>query len=246
MAEVGGRSQRRRDHVRRRNRIIAISVAAVVALALVVGGVVVLTAEDEPTTTSASTSRRASTTSSSPTTTTTAAPTSTTIVPRSANPIVALAQQYDGFYAGTWTAASGPSGAASLELRIDPAAGTIAITGTFDGDFFGTGASLPRTIQATVAIGDPNAAVVTDTEAFGQVTGKLDPSLALVLDAPSVPDDKVKSFTMTGRLREDHTGFDATYTITNKNGSTVQGTVTTTCTPDRQRPSEVTTLCTPA
>ncbi len=245
MAEAGGRSQRRRDQTRRRNRIIAISVAAVVGVALVAGGIVVLTAEDEPSTTSASSTRKGTTTTSSSSTTTTAPPTSTTIVPRSPNPVVALAQQYDGYYAGTWKTTAGATGGASLELRIDPA-GSIAITGTFDGDFFGTGASLPRTIQSTVAIGDPNAPVATSTEAFGQVTGKLDPSLALVLDAPNVPDDKVKSFTMTGRLREDHTGFDATYTITYKNGQTTQGTVTTQCTPDRQRPSEVTTLCTPA
>jgi hypothetical protein len=243
MVDVGARAQRRRDQHRRRNRIIAVTTGAVVALAVIVGGVLVITREDEPTTRSTASTRSSSTTSSS-TTTTTSAPVSTTVVPRSSNPVVALAQQYDGYYTGTWSnATSGESGPTTLELRIDPAASTIAVVATFDGDFFGGGAKLPRTIEATIGIGDPNAPVVTETRAFGEVTGRLDPTLAVVLDAPAVPDTKVKAFTMTGRLRDDQTGFDATYTVTYKDGQTAQGTVTTTCAPDRQRPSEVTTLC---
>jgi hypothetical protein len=243
MVESTGRAQRRRDQHRRRNRILVVGVAAAVGVALVVGAAVVLTREDEATTKAAASKRPTTTSSTAPTTTTTV-PVSTTVVPRSSNPVTALAQQYDGYYTGTWNnTTAGTSGPASLELRIDPAANTIAVTSTFDGDFLGAGTDLPRTIESTVAIGDPNAAVVTNTKTFGAVTGKLDPSLALVLDAPNVPDDKVKAFTLTGRLREDHTGFDATYTVTYKNGQTAQGTVTTTCAPERQRPSEVTTLC---
>jgi len=243
VAEAGARAQRRHDQRRRRHRIVLVGVAAIAGLALIVGGVLALTAEDEATKNASASSRTSSTTAPS-TTTTTAAPVSTTVVPRSANPVVALAQQYDGYYTGTWSnATSGQTGPATLELRIDPATGTIGIVATFDGDFFGGGTKLPRTIEANVAIGDPNAAVVTPTKAFGEVTGRVDPSLAVVLDAPSVPDSKVASFSMTGRLREDQTGFDATYTVTYKDGQTAQGTVTTTCAPDRQRPSEVTTLC---
>lgn len=212
-------------------------------LAVVAGGAVVLTRTDEPGERAKASTRVSSTTSSSSSTTTTAVPVSTTVVPRSSNPVVALAQQYDGYYTGTWSnATSGQTGAATLELRIDPA-GTIAIGATFDGDFFGSGTKLPRTIAANVTIGDPAAAVVTKTDAFGEVTGRIDPSLAVVLEAPAVPDSKVKAFTMTGRLREDQTGFDATYTVTYKDGRTAQGTVTTTCAPERQRPSEVATLC---
>jgi hypothetical protein len=242
MVDAGARAQRRRDQHRHRNRIIVVTTAAIVGLVVIVGGVLVLTREDEPTT-KATASTRSSSTSSS-TTTTTAAPVPTTVVPRSSNPVVALAQQYDGYYTGTWTnATSGQTGPATLELRIDPVASTITVGATFDGDFFGGGVKLPRTIEGTINIGDPNAEIVTTTKAFGDVTGRLDPTLALVLDAPAVPDAKVKSFTMTGRLREDQTGFDATYTVTYKDGQTAQGTVTTTCAPDRQRPSEVTTLC---
>jgi hypothetical protein len=245
MADVGARAQRRRDQHRRRTRIVVIATAAAVGVALVVGGFLVLTREDEPSTKTTSATRASTTTSAPSTTTTTAVPTSTTIVPRSPNPVVALAQQYDGYYSGTWSnATSGQTGPATLELRIDPGTSTIGVVATFEGDFFGAdGGKLPRTIEASVNIGDPNAAVVTETKSFGDVTGRLDPSLALVLDAPAVPDSKVKAFSMTGRLREDQTGFDATYTVTYKNGQTAQGTVTTTCAPERQRPSEVPTLC---
>ena len=244
MADVGARAQRRRDQHQRRTRIIVIVTAAIAGLALLVGGFLVLTREDEPTTKATSSTRASSTTTAPSTTSTTAAPTSTTVVPRSPNPVVALAQQYDGYYTGTWAnATSGETGPATLELRIDPSTSAIGVVATFDGDFFGSGATLPRTIEASINIGDPNAAVVTETKSFGDVTGRLDPSLALVLDAPAVPDSKVKAFTMTGRLREDQTGFDATYTVTYKNGQSAQGTVTTTCAPERQRPSEVATLC---
>ncbi len=82
-----------------------------------------------------------------------------------------------------------------------------------------------RRISGSISIGDPNAAVTTDTEKFGPVTGHIDESLALVLTADDVPDDKVKSFTLTGRLRGDNTGFDATYAVVFEDGTTADGTV---------------------
>jgi hypothetical protein len=193
----------------------------------------------------ASNNRRVTTTSPSSHTTTTA-PRATTVVPKSSNPVVALAQQYDGYYTGTWTNTTfGSTGPATLELRIDPVANTLAIKATFDGDLFGGGTDLPRSIDSTVNIGDPNAPVVTETKSFGTVTARIDPSLALVLDAPAVPDDKVQAFSLTGRLRADRKGFDATYSVRFKDGKTAEGTMGATCAPDKQRPSEVQTLCTP-
>lgn len=217
---------------------------ALAAVALVVVGIIVLTAEDEPSTSPAASTRRTTTSSSSTSTTTTTIAVPTTPVPRSPNVVVALAQQYDGYYVGMWNnTTSGTSGPAALEARIDPNAGTLATAIQLDGDFFGGGAKEFGRVESTMSIGDPNAAVTTETERLGTVSARLDQSLALVVEAPDVPDGKVKSFTLTGGLRQDRKGFDATYAVTFENGTTAQGTVTVVCAPENQRPSEVTTLC---
>jgi len=91
--------------------------------------------------------------------------------------------------------------------------------------------------------GDADATVTTDTESFGPVSGRVDETLALVLTAEDVPGGDVQGFTLTGRLREDLTGFDATYTVTFEDGQTAEGTVAVTCDPSGNRGSEVTTVC---
>ena len=247
MVEIGGRASRRHDQRRRRLVIGGTVLSVVAAIALVVVGILVLTAEDEPSTSTAANTRRTTTSSSSSsststTTTTLAVP--TTPVPRSPNVVVALAQQYDGYYVGTWNnTTSGTSGPAVLEVRIDPNASTLATAIQLDGDFFGGGAKEFGRVESTISIGDPNAPVTTETERLGVVTARLDQSLALVVEAPDVPDGKVKSFALTGGLRQDRKGFDSTYTVTFENGTTAQGTITVACAPENQRPSEVTTLC---
>ena len=92
-------------------------------------------------------------------------------------------------------------------------------------------------------IGDPNAAITTDTDAFGPVTGRIDEGLRLVLTADDVPGSKVQSFTLTGGLREDLTGFDATYTVTFADGTTAEGTIGVSCDPAGARGNEVPTIC---
>jgi hypothetical protein len=171
-------------------------------------------------------------------------PVSTTAVPKSTNPVVALAQQYDGRYVGTFTNTTfDTTGAATLELRIDPASGDLSTHADFDGDLFGGGAREVRRISGTVRLGDPNAAITTDTESFGPVTGRIDPNLQLVLTADDVPGPKVESFTLTGGLRADLTGFDATYTVTFADGSTAEGTIGVSCDPSGGRGNEVPTIC---
>jgi hypothetical protein len=171
-------------------------------------------------------------------------PVATTVVPRATNPVVALAQQYDGRYVGTFTNTTfSTTGPASLELRIDPATNKMAIDADFDGDLFGGGAKESRRISGSVALGDPTATVTTETKAFGPVTGHIDPSLAVVLSAAEVPDAKVKGFTLTGRLRSDSTGLDATYTVTFRDGKTAEGTITLNCDAQGTRGSEVATVC---
>jgi hypothetical protein len=158
--------------------------------------------------------------------------------------VVALAQQYDGRYVGTFSNTTfSTTGPASLELRIDPVANTLSVDADFDGDLFGGGAKESRRISGSVALSDPAAAITTETKAFGPVTGQLDPSLALQLTASDVPDPKVKGFLLTGRLRADNTGFDATYTVTFEDGKTAAGTVTLNCDPAGTRGSEVQTIC---
>jgi hypothetical protein len=221
-------------------KVIAGAAVALVGIALIVGVVALVTSKDTP---SKRTSR--STTTSTSTTTTTV-PTSTTVVPKSANPVVALAQQYDGFYEGTFTNSTfNTTGKVTLELRIDPAASTLAVTSDIDGDVFGRSTEERRTIKSTTKIGDPNARVTTETEAFGEVTSYIDASLALVLSAPDVPDRRVQSFDLTGRLRPDRSGFDATYHVVFENGDTADGVITVVCSARGPRPSEVATLCTP-
>src|SRR4051794_17181524 len=118
--DLGERSRRRHDNQRR--RIVVLGSAA--GLAVLVGAVVFLTRSDAPT--RKVSARQPAVTSSSSTSTST---TITTIVPRSTNPVVALAQQYDGAYEGTFeNSTSGTSGAVALELRVDPDAGTLDIS----------------------------------------------------------------------------------------------------------------------
>jgi hypothetical protein len=238
-----GRADRRHQK-RRRSKTIAIVGGAVVAVVVIAGVVLLVIPQDDGDT--ASTARRSTTSSSTSTAPTTSStlPVATTAVPRAADPVVALAQQYDGRYVGTFTNTTfSTTGPASLELRIDPATNKMAIDADFDGDLFGAGAATGRRISSSVALGDPNAAVVTETKAFGPVTGQIDASLAVVLTAAAVPDDKVKGFTLTGRLRDDRTGFDATYAVTFKDGKTADGTITLSCDPQGARGSEVTTIC---
>ncbi len=212
-----------------------------VAVGVAVGAAVALSGGDTPEQQVSASSR--GTTSTSTSTTTSTAPVVTTAVPRSADPVVALAQQYDGRYVGTFAnTTSGTTGPAVLELRIDPNAGTITVDSDFDGDLFGNGAK-QRRISGTVKLGDPTAVISSQTKAFGTINGRLDESLALILTAPDVPEPKVKSFELIGRLRSDNTGFDATFSIVHRDGSTSVGTVTVLCDPAGARGSEVTTVC---
>jgi hypothetical protein len=236
----GSRSARRRQKRRRTVVIVAASCLAVVAVAAV--ALVVTSGGDAETAGTRKHDRVTSTTSTTSTSTT--QPVATTAVPKAPDPVVALAQQYDGRYVGTFTNTTfETTGSAELELRIDPATGALRTDAEFDGDLFGGDAKLVRRISGTVTLGNPNAPVTTQTEAFGAVTGRLDDALALVLTADDVPGAKVKGFALTGHLRDDLTGFDATYSVTFEDGATAEGTITVTCDPNGTRGSEVTTIC---
>jgi hypothetical protein len=237
----GSRRARRRRQKRRRTVVVAAVVGTcLAAVAVAAGALVVASGGDSDT--AGSSKQRATSTSSTSTSTT--QPVATTAVPASPDPVVALAQQYDGRYVGTFTNTTfQTTGPATLELRIDPATGALRTDAEFDGDLFGGDAKKVRRISGTVTLGDPNAPVTTQTEAFGAVTGHLDDTLALVLTADDVPGAKVGSFALTGHLRDDLTGFDATYSVNFEDGTTAEGTITVTCDPDGTRGSEVTTIC---
>ncbi len=241
--DPGGRIERRRGRRRRRFVLTSTVLGALLTAGVVAGAVALVTKKDDTPTRHVAQQTNATTSSS---TTTTTVPTSTTVVPKSTNPVVALAQQYDGYYEGTFANTTfSTTGNVTLELRIDPNAGTLEVTSDLNGDLFGGGAKDLKTIHSTIKLSDPNAAVVTDTKSFGKVTGQVDPSLALTLDAPDVPDPKVQSFQLTGRLRSDRAGFDATFHVVFENGKTADGTITVTCATRGQRASQVPTLCTP-
>jgi hypothetical protein len=168
------------------------------------------------------------------------------LIPRSSNPAVALAQQYDGRYVGMFTNTTfQTTGPATLDLRIDPNSGVLSATVDLNGDLFGGGAKQVRRIDATITLGGSNPSVATRTSAFGPVTGRLGTGASIVLTASSVPDAKVKTFELTGTLRSDTRGFDATFTVGFRDGRSAQGTVTVLCAPQGQRPSQVTTVCAP-
>jgi hypothetical protein len=237
----GSRSARRRQ--KRRRTVVAAVVGTCLAVVAVAAGALVVTSGDDSETAGTPKHERASSTSSTSTTSTTQ-PVATTAVPASPDPVVALAQQYDGRYVGTFTNTTlGTTGGATLDLRIDPGTGALETDAEFDGDLFGGDAKKVRRISGTVTLGDPNAPVTTQTDAFGAVTARLDDALALVLTADDVPGAKVKSFTLTGHLRDDLTGFDATYAVTFEDATTAEGTITVTCDPNGTRGSEVTTIC---
>jgi len=160
--------------------------------------------------------------------------------------MVALGQQYEGRYVGMFTNTTfQTTGPATLDLHIDPSSGVLAAAVDLNGDLFGGGAKQVRRIDASVTLGGSNPLVVTHTSAFGPVTAKLGTGLSVVFTAPNVPDAKVKTFELTGTLRSDTRGFDATFTVGFRDGRSAQGTVTVLCAPQGQRPSQVTTVCGP-
>jgi hypothetical protein len=179
-----------------------------------------------------------------PPTTVTTSPGPTTEVPRASDPNVALAQQYDGVYVGTYTnVTEHTSGTASLELRIDPNAGTLAVHLNLTGDLYGAEASTQvHSIQGTIQLSNPSAPVVMQTTNFGRVTGQLS-GLSIVLTAPDVPDPQVHTFVLNGQLRSDRKGFDATFMIGYRDGKTAQGTASVFCSVAGNRPSQVGTIC---
>ena len=189
------------------------------------------------------TAHRARTPASTAPPSTAAGPTTTTVVPRSSNSSVALAQQYDGVYVGTYTnTTANTTGMATMELRIDPTAGTMAVNVTLTGDLFGAGAKQVHTIQGTINLNNPNAPVVMQSQSFGMATGQLS-GLSLVLTAPNVPNPQVHTFQLNGHLRSDNKGFDATFSIGYRDGKTGQGTVSVLCSVAGNRPSQVQTIC---
>jgi hypothetical protein len=235
----------RRQH--RRRRLIALTaVAAVVVIGGAVAAAFALSGGGGGTTHRASTTTRRTAASSTLPTTLTTAPTSTTIVPRSSNPVVALAQQYDGLYVGTFTnTTSHTMGSSSLEVRIDPSAGTLHVILDITGDLYGGGdAKQVRHVDGTIQLSTPNAPITFQTASFGMVTGKLN-GLSISFTAPNVPDPKVQTFELDGSLRSDLKGFDATFKIGYRNGQTGQGVASVLCAVTGQRPSQVRTLCSP-
>jgi hypothetical protein len=244
MADVGERRLRRA----RRRRLLQVTgtVAVIVAVLLTVvilvsggGSSSDQTAERKPTTSSRATTTTSPTTTTAPTTTTTID--LDTPVPKSSNPVVALAQQYDGVYTGQFqNRTANTEGTAQLTLRVDPATGKMTVEVGFDGDLFGGGAPAPRTIDAAIDLGNPDVATTTQTKEFGPVTGKLE-GTSVVLDAPSVPGGAANTFRLRGNLVSK--GFDATYTAGFPDGHSTQGTVAVRCAATGQRPSEVTTVC---
>jgi hypothetical protein len=216
--------------------VVVVIGATAVAVVAVVGG---------SSTSPKATSRRSPPTSASSTTSTSSV-TATTLIPRSSNPAIALAQQYDGQYVGTFSNTTfQTTGPATLDLRVDPNSGVLAATVDLNGDLFGGGAKQVRRIDATVTLGGSSSTLVTHTSAFGPVTGKLGNGFSIVFTALSVPDPKVKTFELSGTLRSDTRGFDATFTVGFRDGRTALGTVTVLCAPQGQRPSQVTTVCAP-
>lgn len=242
-SRVGGSRSARRRQKRRRTVVVAVVGTCLAVVAVAAAALVATSGGDSDSAGTRRHERVTSTSASTPSTTTTQ-PVATTAVPASPDPVVALAQQYDGRYVGTFTNTTfNTTGRATLELRIDPATGALSTDAEFDGDLFGGDAKKVRRISGTVTLGDPNAPVTTQTDAFGAVTGHLDDALALVLTADEVPGAKVKGFALTGHLRDDLTGFDATYAVTFEDGTTAEGTITVTCDPKGTRGSEVTTIC---
>jgi hypothetical protein len=241
-ASLGRRAERRRG----RRRRLTLGVAAGFVVVAAVAAALVALGSGGGRATKATSRRSTATVASSTTSTTTptSSVTGTTLIPQSANPAVALGQQYDGRYVGTFTNTTfQTTGPASLDLRVDPSSGVLTATVDLDGDLFGGGAKQVRRIGATVQLGGSNPSVVTGTSAFGPVTGRLGSGLSIVLTAPSVPDAKVKTFELTGTLRSDTRGFDATFTVGFRDGRSAQGTATVLCAPQGQRPSQVKTVC---
>ena len=236
---IGARAARRR---RRRRRLVAAGIAATaVVVAAIVATVVALGGGSSRH--AAPAVRPTHVAASTVPTTVTSTPPATSAIPRSSNPVVALAQQYDGLYVGTFTNTTfNTAGSASLEVRIDPTAGTLHVTLNLSGDLFGGGAKAVRHIDGTIVLSNPNAPVTMQTDAFGTVTGRLN-GTSLTLTAANVPDAKVKTFELDGSLRADMKGFDATFRVGFRDGRIGEGTASVLCSVTGQRPSQVPTLC---
>ncbi len=246
MADVGERRLRRarRRYLLRVAGIVTAIVVVLVTVVVLVSGGGSGTSRPAASAGPTSSTRRSgatSTTAAPPTSTTTAPVASTTVVPKSSNPVVALAQQYDGVYSGHFQNRTANSiGNAQLTLRVDPATSRMSVEVDFTGDLFGSGGAAPRTITATIDLGNPADAITTPTQAFGPVTGKLE-GTSVVLDAPAVPGGGATTFRLRGNLVS--RGFDSTYTAGFRDGHNTEGTVAVRCAPTGQRPSAVTTVC---
>jgi hypothetical protein len=235
---IGARVARRR---RRRRRLVAAGIAATAVVGAGIVATVLALGSDSHRATPAA--HRTHVAASTVPTTVTSAPPATSAVPRSSNPVVVLAQQYDGLYVGTFTNTTfNTTGSASLEVRIDPTAGTLHVTLNLTGDLFGGGAKGVRHIDGTVILSTPNAPVTMQTDAFGTVTGRLN-GTSLMLTAANVPDAHVKTFELDGSLRADLKGFDATFRVGFRDGRIGEGTASVLCSVTGQRPSQVPTLC---
>ncbi len=211
-------------------------------LLLVGGGVAALTLSGGgPSTPAARRTRRPVVTAPTPVTT---SPGPTTVVPRSVGPergarpavrrrLRRDVRQRDRAHVGH----------GHLELRIDPTAGTLGVNLALTGDLYGAGASTQvHAIQGTIQLGNPTAPVVMQTQNFGKVTGQLS-GLSIVLTAAHVPDPQVRTFQLSGQLRSDHKGFDATFMVGYRDGRTAQGTASVFCSVSGNRPSQVGTIC---
>jgi hypothetical protein len=142
----------------------------------------------------------------------------------------AAAVLFNGHYAGTWTNQTfGSTGGTELLVSIDPTSGKVNMTLTLTGNVFGGAApgplsftgQLPSSPGGTVTLSGGN-------HLFGPYTGTIKSDGSFALTCPTVPSDRVSTFSVTGTVDTKGKGANLTYQVTLVDGSTAHGIATLT------------------
>jgi len=165
--------------------------------------------------TTAATSAAAAT--SAPTTAPTAAP--SIARPATTAPLPAFE---DASFTGPWTNTTfGSTGTATMAVKVDRTAFTLALTLSVTGNVFGAPAPAPETF--TLPITATGATFSGKSKTFGEVTAALKADGTITFKGENIPGGRVKTIDGAGTWTTQ--AINLTYNVALSDGSTAKGTV---------------------
>ncbi|MBE0608775.1 MAG: hypothetical protein IH609_05310 [Dehalococcoidia bacterium] len=132
------------------------------------------------------------------------------------------ASKYAGTYEGTWTnSATGASGPVTIAITIDEAARKASLTLDFDGNYLGLGDPPAATLEGT--FDDERAIAKGESDLFGEYNVTIEADGEIIGVMENLAGGLVPRLTYTGELTADK--LDADYTVSLKDGATVNSTL---------------------